>query len=136
MKYISHWKSIPLNKGVDLNFNIKTYFHLDSGSNVHIINNKLHLVNFKSSHEDLEQISGNTTPICGHGYLLCLIGGIYYLLKDVKYMPTNPNCTISTGSLKRNDGFVTSSHDVGTSVTLRHRKHHPHHLISNKDNKF
>ena len=43
------------------------------------------------------------------------------LLRQVKYMPHNPTNTISTGALKRNDGFITDIHDVGTSFILQHK---------------
>ena len=54
----------------------------------------------------------------GIGDLPCMIQGEFYLFKEVRYIPCNPECSLGLTALKTRDDFVDASHDVGTSLTL------------------
>lgn len=86
---------------------------MDPGSNVHIVFDSKLLHNYKTTADkSVGQVSGDRKPVAGIGDWHITIGEYSIILHDVLCMPDNPSCTLSTGALKRNDGFICASHDA------------------------
>jgi len=93
--------------------------HVDPGSNVHIVFDAKFLHNFRlTKDKTLGQVSGNRIKVQGMGDWHIQIGPHTVVLHDVLCMPSNPTCTLSTGALKRLDGFLSASHDALTQLHL------------------
>ena len=130
-KKIRHRKSVPnfsrIPRGADIRFNIQSHFHLDSGSNVHITNQRTWLIDYKTTTNTLQQVTGTSQSIQGIGKLPYILDNIFYILNDVQYMPNNPHNTISPSALKTLDGFTKVAHDCGTDVIFKNKM--AHHII-------
>ena len=93
--------------------------HVDTGSNVHIVNNPkfLHRPR-RTRYKTLGQVSGSRVRVHSIGEWHIHIHGYSIVLHDVICMPMNPTCTISTSALKWNDGFIGTAHDAMSSFHL------------------
>ena len=86
--------------------------HVDSGSNVHIVNNYKFLHRPRRTRfQTLGQVTGTRVRVHSVGEWHVHINGYSVVLHDVVCMPNNPTCTISPSALKRQDGFICASHD-------------------------
>jgi len=93
--------------------------HVDTGSNVHIVNERKVLHKFRATkNKTLGQVTGDRKTIHGIGEWHICIDDRCVILHNVLYMPDNPTCTLSTGSLKRLDGFISAAHDALSQVHL------------------
>ena len=101
------------------NYNLVIWTHVDPGSNVHIVFHSKFLHNFRQTHnKTLGQVSGDRKSVQGVGEWHIKIGNCEIILHNVLCMPTNPTCTLSTGALKLQDGFVYAAHDAIHSLGL------------------
>jgi len=77
------------------------------------------LHNFKTTkNKMLGQVSGDKKAVMGIGEWHVCIGGHEIILHNVLCMPNNPTCTLSTGALKLQDGFIYAAHDALSQLHL------------------
>ena len=81
-------------------------------------------------------VNGTEGTIEGIGDLPVLFNGDFYIFREVRFMPSNPECTLSPGSMKRLDNFLKAAHDVGTDFQCKHKNSKTYHFVSNKDMAF
>jgi len=58
------------------------------------------------------QVSGDQKAVAGMGDWHVEFDGYTICLQNVLCMPDSPSCILSTGGLKRSDGFISAAHDV------------------------
>ena len=93
--------------------------HVDTGSNTHIVNNEKFLHNYVTTPDaTLGQVSGDRKAIDGKGDWHIRFRDKDFILQNVLCMKNNPTCTLSTGALKRSDGFTAAPHDTNHSLHL------------------
>ena len=115
-----HKNHLSTSKGATINFIYHPLFHIDTGHNVHIVNDELYLIKVQKVDIDLLQVSGTLKKISVIGKLPCyLTDGYYGLYSNAICMPGNPYCTWSSGASKHNDRFIIAAHDTGTSFILQ-----------------
>ena len=95
--------------------------NVDTGANVNIVNNSLFISNFTPTpQKELRVADGRCVPVEGKGDWIIRLGNDIHILQNTLCMPENPNCTLSTGFLKRYHGFTYAPHDAFDSFTLKH----------------
>ena len=110
------WDIIPKNHKLVL------WCNFDTGANTHIVNNSKYISNFQSTpNKFLRVANGRNISVTGKGDWTIKISEATFVLRDTLCMPTNPNCTLSTGNLKRHQGFTQAPHDSFDSFTLVHK---------------
>ena len=80
-------------------------YNVDSGSNIHIVNNMLLCFEFVPEDGVLTQVGGSALRTKGRGKILVWFRHKVWILTNVLFISSNSQCTLSPGALKQNDVF-------------------------------
>ena len=73
---------------IGLKFTLLTYFHVDSGANIHIVTCQRWLVNYRRVTSAVEVVGGVKKKVEVIGDLPCMLCGRFFLLSNVCHMPS------------------------------------------------
>ena len=99
--------------------NYSSFFHIDSGSNVNIVNDRSYFDSFKPIQSPLTDVNEAKNPIQGRSPIIFKFGTIFLPLHNFLYMPNHKYCLISTVAIKILDGFMKADHDIGKSFIVK-----------------
>ena len=98
---------------------IKQSFQADWGANVIIVNDRELYTEFVPCQASLNPIDGvPINGIKGYGTVIFKIGERLVPVREVAYMPKNPQCTFTTSHIQRLNGFLPGIHSMHSSVKL------------------
>ena len=106
--------------GVLSNYNIShIQFHADWGANIIILNKKEYFTDFVDCDECLNPIDGvPISGIKGFGTVILNFGSRMIRVREVAYMPQNPQNTLTSSHLQRLNGFLPGIHAMHSSLEL------------------
>ena len=98
---------------------VTTTFQADWGANVIIVNDKSLFTDFLACEAALYPVDGvPINKIKGYGTIILSIGQRLIPVREVAYMPENPQCTFTTSHLQRMNGFLPGIHAMHSSVKI------------------
>lgn len=94
--------------------------HCDTGANCFISTDKANYTTFTASETKFQVVTGVFATAKGYGTIVCLFppSATFYIIKNVPYMPDNPDNTFSPGALKHFNGFKRASHEPFAQLSL------------------
>ena len=94
-------------------------FQADWGANVIIVNNKGLFTDFISCQAVLNPVDGiPINKIKGYGTVIFSFGNTLVPVREVAFMPGNPQCTFTTSHLQRMNGFLPGIHAMHFSIKV------------------
>ena len=94
-------------------------FQADWGANVIIVNNQDLFTDFISCQASLNPVDGiPINKIKGYGTVIFSFGNNIVPVREVAFMPGNPQCTLTTSHLQRMNGFLPGIHSMHSSVKV------------------
>lgn len=98
---------------------ISNVFHADWGANIIAVNDKSFFTEFPPCDECLNPIDGiPVSGIKGFDTIIFQIGSRLFPVREIAYMPANPQCIFTTSHLQRLNGFLNGIHAMHSSVKL------------------
>ena len=97
-------------------------FHVDWGSNIIISNSKSVFIEFKECNEAISPINGvPINGIKGYGTIIFLFANQMVPIRDVAYMPDNPQSTFTSSHIQRVNSYRAGIHSLHSSVKIINR---------------
>ena len=94
-------------------------FHVDWGSNIIIVNSQDAFIELTTCDEQIHPIDGIPVKgIKGYGTVIFQFGSQLLPVRDIAFMPNNPQSTFTSSHLQRMNSFLPGIHALHSSVKV------------------